>query len=120
MPASSDTSAPVVHCIAVVTTVATLGQAQAMARTLVERRLAACAQIEPIESFYRWNGALQHDNEQRVLFKTVAARYTALAEAIRALHGYELPAIHALALEPIDPLYAGWIALQCGDTADSP
>lgn len=114
MPASSDTSAPT-RCIAVVTTVGTLGQAQAMARTLVERRLAACAQIEPIESFYRWKGAIEHDNEQRVLFKTVAPRYAALADAIRELHDYELPAIHALALEPIDPLYAGWIAQQCSN-----
>lgn len=105
------------RCIAVVTTVATIGEAQAMARALVERRLAACAQIEPIESFYRWKGALQHDSEQRVLFKTVAPRYAALAAAIRALHGYELPAIHALTLEPIDPLYAGWIAEQCADAA---
>lgn len=88
-----------------------------MARTLVERRLAACAQIEPIESIYRWKGAIEHDSEQRVLFKTVAARYAALAEAIRALHGYELPAIHALSLEPIDPLYARWIEQQCGDDA---
>ena len=102
-------------CIAVVTTVATLGEAQAMARALVERRLAACAQIEPIESFYRWKGAVEHDSEQRVLFKTVAPRYAALAEAIRALHGYELPAIHALTLEPVDPLYARWIEQQCGD-----
>ena len=37
--------------IAVVTTVGSLADAQAMARTLVERRLAACAQISEIESF---------------------------------------------------------------------
>lgn len=112
MPASSDAATPM-PCIAVVTTVARLSEAQAMARTLVERRLAACAQIEPIESFYAWKGAVQHEPEQRVLFKTVAARYDALAQAIRELHGYELPAIHAMTLEPIDPLYARWIEAQC-------
>ena len=54
--------------IAVVTTVARLEDAQAMARALVERRLAACAQIERIESVYRWQGAVQQEPEYRVLF----------------------------------------------------
>jgi periplasmic divalent cation tolerance protein len=101
------------RCIAVVTTVGRLTEAQTMARALVERRLAACAQIESIESFYSWNGALQHEPEHRVLLKTIAPRFDELAAAIRSLHSYELPAIHALTLDPIDPLYARWIEQQC-------
>lgn len=108
------------NCIAVITTTGSLAEAQNIARTLVERRLAACAQIEPIESYYTWNGALQHDPEHRVLLKTLASRYREVAAAIRELHSYELPAIHAVTLEPIDPAYAQWIADAVGATPAAP
>lgn len=96
-------------CIAVVTTVGSLEEAQRLGRALVERRLAACAQIAPIESFYVWNDALCNDREFRLLLKTTEGRYGALEAAIREGHAYELPAIHAERLEPVYPPYAEWI-----------
>lgn len=93
----------------VITTVGTLGEAREMARTLVERRLAACAQITPIESFYRWQGQLQNDSEFRVLFKTRAELWPELEAAIRAQHRYELPAIHAIATTQAHAPYAEWV-----------
>lgn len=95
--------------IAVVTTVGTHAQAQAMARALVERKLAACAQLTDIESFYVWDGALQNERECRILLKTRAECYPTIEAAIRELHTYELPAIHALPIEHIYPPYAQWI-----------
>lgn len=95
--------------IAVITTVGSRAEAQVMARTLVERKLAACAQISEIESFYTWDGAVQHAQEFRVTFKTTDAQYATLEAAIRALHSYALPAIHAIAVANIYPPYAQWI-----------
>lgn len=106
------------RCIAVVTTLPSLEQAQALARTLVQRRLVACAQIEPIESLYIWDGALQQGPEVRLLLKTVAPLYDRVAEAITALHSYELPAIHAVVLDPIAADYAQWIAGACSGGGD--
>lgn len=102
------------NAIAVVTTVGTHADAERLARTLVERLLAACAQIEAIDSFYVWDGALQHDSEFRVLFKTTRDRYDAVESAIRELHPYELPAIHAIAFERAFAPYAAWIESHCG------
>ncbi len=84
-----------------------------MARTLVERGLAACAQISEIESFYTWNGAVQNEREFRVLFKTTGAMYGAIELAIRELHSYELPAVHACAIERIYGPYAAWLESGC-------
>jgi periplasmic divalent cation tolerance protein len=103
-------SSPTIRPIAVYTTVATQQQAQNLARTIVERKLAACAQIAPIESYYVWDGALQHDNEYRILFKTTDERYAQVETAIRELHAYELPAIHAVALQHVYAPYAEWVA----------
>lgn len=97
------------QAIAVVTTVGSASDAERIARAVVEQALGACAQISEIRSFYRWDGALQDDREFRVLIKTTEDRYTALEQVIRAMHPYELPAIHAFALAHVDAAYAAWV-----------
>ena len=84
--------------IAVVTTVGNLGEAQSIACALVGRRLAACAQISEIESFYTWQGCVQNEKEFRLLFKTTDERYPAVEAAIKELHPYELPPVVPLHL----------------------
>jgi periplasmic divalent cation tolerance protein len=96
--------------LAVYTTVGELERAREIAQDLVERKLAACAQIETIESFYTWAGVLQNEPEFRILFKTTESRYPAVEAAIRELHPYELPAIHAVAVEHVYAPYATWVA----------
>ena len=93
----------------VVTTVGSADEARAMAHTMVERRLAACAQISAIESVYRWQGQVEQQGEFRLLFKTRAERYAELEAAIRAIHPYQLPAIHALPTVQAFAPYADWV-----------
>lgn len=95
--------------LAVVTTVATQDDARRLARSIVEQKLAACAQICPIESFYQWDGALRQETEWRLVFKTRATLYQHLEDALRAQHPYKLPAIVATRLDHISADYAGWI-----------
>jgi len=100
--------------IAVVTTLGTRADAERVAHSLVERRLAACAQISEIFSVYRWKDAVQQEAEFRLLLKTTDALYPAVEQTIRELHPYELPAIHAFAFEHVYPAYAEWIAENAG------
>jgi periplasmic divalent cation tolerance protein len=95
--------------IAIFTTAGTLDEARRIARTVVERHLAACAQITEIESFYRWKGAVENDKEYRILIKTTDAQYARVEGAIRELHSYELPAIYAMPFERAYAPYAEWI-----------
>ena len=95
--------------IAVVTTVASKKEARTLARALIEAKLAACAQISRIESIYPWKGAIEHGKEYRVLFKTLDEHYAAVERAIRELHSYELPAIHAFPMMHVSDAYAAWI-----------
>ena len=98
---------------AVVKTVANREEAHRLARSLVERKPAACAQISEIESVYRWQGEVRQESEYRILFKTTE-RYERVESTIRDLHSYELPAIHAFAFEHVLPAYAAWIAENAG------
>jgi periplasmic divalent cation tolerance protein len=49
--------------ITVYTTVATQDDAQRMARAIVGRKLAACAQLCEVESFYSWQGEAKNEPE---------------------------------------------------------
>jgi periplasmic divalent cation tolerance protein len=96
--------------IAVMTTTDSLDEARSIAAALVERRLAACAQISSIQSFYTWQGAVQNDDEFRILIKTAAERYADVEAAILELHSYDLPAIVAFDFAQAYGPYAEWVA----------
>jgi periplasmic divalent cation tolerance protein len=98
--------------LAVYTTTSNAEEARKIAQTLVERQLAACVQINTIESFYRWEGAVQNDPEYRLMVKTTASHYPSVETAILEMHSYELPAIYAVAIEEAYAPYAAWVE-QC-------
>jgi periplasmic divalent cation tolerance protein len=87
--------------------------AERLADMLVAKNLAACVNIlAPCRSVYRWKGALQHDEEHPMLIKTTAERYSALEEALRAGHPYELPEIIAVPIERGLAAYLDWVAAE--------
>jgi periplasmic divalent cation tolerance protein len=97
-------------CCQVTTTVATRAEAERIAATLVEERLAACVQIAgPIASVYRWKGAVENAPEWYCYCKTTRARYPALEARLRALHPYETPEIIAVPIVAGLPAYLAWI-----------
>lgn len=101
--------------LAVFTTVANREQADVLARAAVERRLAACVQVEAIHSTYRWQGEVVSEPEVRLMFKTNQAHYPALEALLRERHPYEVPAIFALPVAKASAAYADWLqdSLQC-------
>ena len=98
--------------IAVLTTLPNRDAARQMARAIVERRLAACAQISEIESFYIWDGALRHEPEWRIVFKTTGERWREIEAAIRELHVDDVAAIVALPVDHAAADYAAWVVAQ--------
>lgn len=87
--------------------------AHALARRLVEHRLAACVNVMPaVRSVYHWQGAIEEAAEVTMLVKTTPARYAELEAEIRAGHPYEVPEIIALPIVAGLPAYLGWIASE--------
>ena len=83
----------------------------ALARALVQRRLAACVNVlGACASVYRWKGDIEEAAEVPVLIKTRASRYEELESAIRALHPYELPEVVAVPIVRGLPEYLDWVA----------
>ncbi|MBL7807799.1 MAG: divalent-cation tolerance protein CutA [Saprospiraceae bacterium] len=82
--------------------------ARQIANTLVERKLAACANIFPISSAYWWQGAVQQDGEWVSILKTRLELEIALEKAVQELHPYETPCIMRLEVRA-NEAYEKWV-----------
>jgi len=97
-------------CALVMTTCGGKPEAELIAARLVEKRLAACVQIFPIASVYRWEGAVQHANEWMLFCKIKSNDYVNVEAAIRAAHTYSNPEIVEVGIENGAQAYLDWIA----------
>lgn len=98
--------------LAVTTTVATRAEAEALARLLLERRLAACVQVEEgLTSFYRWQGKSCEDAEVRLTVKTLPACRQALEALFAEKHPYEVPQFLATRMEA-SAAYHAWVRAE--------
>lgn len=100
----------------VTTTVATDAQARLLAQLVLEARLAACVQVEPITAYFRWQGVLQEDREFRLVCKTAPRAVPPLLALVRAHHPYVLPQLVVQALQG-SAEYADWVDVQVADAA---
>ena len=75
----------------VTTTVATETEARQLAQLVLQARLAACVQVEPITAYFPWQGALQEEREFRLVYKTAPRALHPLLALVRAHHPYVLP-----------------------------
>ncbi|NIO40073.1 MAG: divalent cation tolerance protein CutA [Burkholderiales bacterium] len=81
-----------------------------LAKSLVDKRLAACVNVlDGCTSLYRWRGEVQTDREIPVLIKTSAERFAVLQQEILALHPYELPEVIALPVDRGLDAYLSWV-----------
>ena len=96
--------------ILVMTTAGSEAEARTIAFALVERRLAACANIIPrIQSIYRWQGKMEEAEEYLLLVKTTADHFTQVRDAIEELHSYDLPECVAVPIWDGSEPYLKWI-----------
>ena len=94
----------------VLTTCVSKDQAHRIARTLVERRVAACVNIIcPVESIYRWEERVDNATEWLLLIKTAAEKSAVVCDAIRELHSYDVPECIVISIEDGIAEYLKWI-----------
>ena len=90
--------------------------AQAIARDLVENRLAACVQVRgPIQSTYRWKGRIETAEEWQCVAKSRLDLFDRLEEAVRRMHPYEVPEILALPISAAGQNYLAWLKSELAE-----
>jgi periplasmic divalent cation tolerance protein len=94
----------------VLTTASSKEEARRLAKTLVERRFAACVNIVPnINSIYWWKEKVEESQEFLLLMKTTESAIPKLRDAIQELHSYEVPECIVLPIEDGSAPYLNWI-----------
>ena len=101
----------------VLVTAASMEEAEAIASSLVEARMAACVSITPVRSIYTWEGKTNSDQEWQLVIKTDLSLFDQLTAKIQELHSYEVPEIIAL---PIIGLFRTYYAKLLVKTAPNP
>jgi periplasmic divalent cation tolerance protein len=85
-------------------------EAQALGHTLVEERLAACANIIPgMRSVYWWEGKLETAAETVLILKTRDDLVSAATERVESLHSYACPCVLGLPVAAGSPAYVKWL-----------
>ena len=96
--------------LTVITTGDSRESLERLARELVERRLAACCQLEgPVTSIYRWQGSVETGEEYRCFIKTTEHRYAEVERFLLEHHPYDQPQIVALLSERVERGYEHWV-----------
>ena len=96
--------------VVALSTVGTADDAQRIARTLVERRLAACVNVVPgVTSVYAWRGGIETESELLLVIKTRRETLDALRGALLEMHPYEVPELIAVGVEAGNAAYLQWI-----------
>ncbi|MBX3244935.1 MAG: divalent-cation tolerance protein CutA [Acidobacteria bacterium] len=94
----------------VMTTTPNADEANSLARTIIENKLAACVQIlPPMTSVYVWDGSVQTESEHLLLIKTLEEKFDDLERFINANHSYDVPEIVAVKSEAVSNEYLKWI-----------
>ena len=93
----------------VITTTDTIENARAIASKLLEKNLAACVQIYPVESHYLWQGKVANDSEYALHIKTPASHFEALRILLCDIHTYDIPQIAQLDITAGHGPYLDWV-----------
>jgi periplasmic divalent cation tolerance protein len=99
----------------VLVTAPDLKTARALAKSALNAKLVACANLVPkIESHYWWQGKLEASAEVLIIFKTTRAKLAALEKLVVAEHPYDTPEFIALPLAAGNAKYLAWLAESVG------
>jgi periplasmic divalent cation tolerance protein len=94
----------------VLVTCASMAEARKIARLVIGKRLAACANILPnVESIYRWKGKIERSREVLMILKTSAARLRELEREVEQQHSYDVPEFIVLPILVGSKQYLEWI-----------
>ena len=98
--------------IVIVTSCGSRDEAERIANAVIAERLAACVQILPVTSIYRWEGKVERAEEHVVHIKTRAALADRVEHRVCALHSYDVPELLMLSVAGGSAAYLAWMKAE--------
>jgi periplasmic divalent cation tolerance protein len=92
-------------------TCGSIGEARRIGKCVVEKKLAACANIfrSGVESVYRWRGKLERAREVLVMMKTTSGGLRELEREVKRMHSYDAPEFIVLPIIAGSREYLAWL-----------
>ncbi len=76
---------------------------------LIKNKLAACNNMFPISSVYRWKNKIVKDKEYALIIKTKNGKFNKIKNEIKKIHGYEVPCILKININKVNKEYLSWL-----------
>jgi periplasmic divalent cation tolerance protein len=103
----------VTTAVVVLSTAGSQDDAERIATTLVEERLAACVNLVPqLTSIYRWQGNVERAAEVLLVIKSRRSLAQRLIARLGELHSYDVPEAIVLPITAGSRAYLGWLLAE--------
>ncbi len=84
-------------------------EAEKIGKYLLNKKLVACINIFPIESFYWWKGKIEKSKEFVLILKTLENKYNKILKEVEKLHSYTIPFIGQIKISKVNKKYLNWL-----------
>jgi periplasmic divalent cation tolerance protein len=81
-----------------------------IAKALIEEKLAACASVYEVKSFFIWGSAVNERQEFRIMIKSKSENYQKIKARVLELHNDEVPEIIQIDITNGLESYLNWIS----------
>lgn len=95
--------------IIMLSTCSDLTEAKKIAKAIIKKRLAACINIFPVHSIFRWKESIEESEEQLLVIKTSSTLFKKVSECIKSLHSYKVPEIISTEIKQGSRDYLKWL-----------
>ncbi len=95
--------------IQVITTTDKKNVVEKITNALLNKRLAACIQVMPVNSSYWWQGKKAKGKEVMLIIKTKKSLYNKVEKEIKRNHNYTVPEILEIPIMSGNKAYLKWL-----------
>ncbi len=89
--------------------------AERIAKTLLEKRLIACSNVFPVESFFWWKDEIKSGDEIFLMCKSLESKYEEIKEVVEEMHSYDVPLVEAWKVDYVNEKYEEFLKEEVED-----
>lgn len=85
-------------------------EAKRLGKMMIEKKVAACIDMWPMQSMYMWEGKLEDREETMLLITTLESKLQDVQDHIAENHTYSVPLIAGVDVRRINHDYKEWMS----------
>jgi periplasmic divalent cation tolerance protein len=90
-------------------------EADKIVKSLLNKKLIACAKKTPVSSSFLWKGKVDSDDEVLVIMESLESKFNEIEKEIRQLHSYETFVLASLPVSKASAGVVDWIKESLGE-----